>query len=526
MSLSSFNQQQAMATNKLTEIPDDSTALDNSNDSRREQLRLIQPTMSTPESNNLELLDPSIMADRETSMHVTAWVGANYIQEREHNVPRRNMFEHYKAFCTANNLTPVNSATFGKLLRVVFPELKTRRLGVRGQSKYHYCGIRVRTPDDMDIVGRTNYPSDQNTMPPATLNSPSTIASGSSSSAQPSPSTGSRLPGFTAPSPALVGTNQATDNNLITSFTNAYERHCTEILDLLATNQVDKIKEVMKTFYGDMPDRYVRLIQSTPEVTEAVWRWDCSLYDSMILNFLPSIHYTLSPERLNSLRTYTRELREYIESNLVPYPANFYQKKADVARIFAAKFRRQLSLNFAAHTASSVLNMPEHIVLMRYDWEHFDFDGILDQALWVCECDTSEVRNILRHEVSELLNSKGGIEQWMGWVAMLVDKYLKRYTPTSLNDANHYLARCKQLLLKWSFHTTLVMKDLTLQQARSFGSFHSLKLFLDDYILYMVEENIAQVNYALMQQQQQREDASSSYYVNSNVATPSERNTN
>lgn len=48
-------------------------ALDNSNDSRREQLRLIQPTMSTPESNNLELLDPSIMADRETSMHVTAW---------------------------------------------------------------------------------------------------------------------------------------------------------------------------------------------------------------------------------------------------------------------------------------------------------------------------------------------------------------------------------------------------------------------------------------------------------------------
>lgn len=75
-------------------------------------------------------------------------VRANYIQEREHNVPRRNMFEHYKAFCTSTGLTPVNSATFGKLLRVVFPELKTRRLGVRGQSKYHYCGIRVRTPED------------------------------------------------------------------------------------------------------------------------------------------------------------------------------------------------------------------------------------------------------------------------------------------------------------------------------------------------------------------------------------------
>lgn len=134
----------------------------------------------------------------------------------------------------------------------------------------------------------------------------------------------------------------------------------------------------------------------------------------MILNFLPTVNHTLAPDRLNSLRTYTRELRDYIDSNLVHYPASFYQKKADgmyqfkqntlslnhfmyiVARIFAAKFRRQLSLNFAAHSASAVLNMPEHIALMRYDWEHFDFDGILDQTLWICECDTSDVRNICK----------------------------------------------------------------------------------------------------------------------------------
>lgn len=63
----------------------------------------------------------------------------------------------------------------------------------------------------------------------------------------------------------------------------------------------------------------------------------------MILNFLPSIHHTLSPERLNSLRTYTRELREYIESNLVPYPASFYQKKADGKR-YRYKIEDTLSL--------------------------------------------------------------------------------------------------------------------------------------------------------------------------------------
>ena len=38
----------------------------------------------------------------------------------------------------------MNAASFGKLIRGVFPNLKTRRLGVRGQSKYHYNGIRVK----------------------------------------------------------------------------------------------------------------------------------------------------------------------------------------------------------------------------------------------------------------------------------------------------------------------------------------------------------------------------------------------
>jgi len=31
-----------------------------------------------------------------------------------------------------------------KILRSTFPNLKTRRLGTRGQSKYHYYGITVR----------------------------------------------------------------------------------------------------------------------------------------------------------------------------------------------------------------------------------------------------------------------------------------------------------------------------------------------------------------------------------------------
>lgn len=69
------------------------------------------------------------------------------------------------------------------------------------------------------------------------------------------------------------------------------------------------------------------------------------------------------------------------------------------------------------------------------------------------------------------------------------------------------------------------MKDLTLQQARSFGSFHNLRLFLDDYILYLVEENIAQVNYTLMQQQKNElSPRPSLYFGDSPTASTSDPN--
>ena len=40
---------------------------------------------------------------------------------------------------------PVNAASFGKLIRSVFLGPRTRRIGTRGNSKYHYYGIQVKS---------------------------------------------------------------------------------------------------------------------------------------------------------------------------------------------------------------------------------------------------------------------------------------------------------------------------------------------------------------------------------------------
>ncbi|KAI8090928.1 RFX DNA-binding domain-containing protein [Gilbertella persicaria] len=512
-----------------------------SNDNNNEETRANKDqdvlTMSSSNpvslSDPLEALDPNIMADKESSMLVTGWVRANYVEEREHNVPRKDMFEHYKSYCIANKLQPVNSATFGKLLRVVFPALKTRRLGVRGQSKYHYCGIRVKNTYDASSLTGTS--ENQGLRSPASVRANTSISmTPSSSSSSPyhvntSTQEPTTIPTFVVPLIPHYRHNHEIDQNLVSSFTSAYERHCREIFQLISTGQVQKVRNTMQDFYQDMPGNFMRMIHSVPEITESIWRWDCSLYDAVINKFLPTVNHPLAQTMATVLRTYTRELREYIENALIKFPTSLTQKKLDVARIFSAKCRRQLSLNYAAQTASTALSRHELISVMRQDWEHFDVDGILDQTLWVCDCDINEVKNILRIEVHDLLNNKPTIEHWMEWVSTVVGRYLKRYMPSNLNEATQYLIRSKQLLLKWNYYTTLIMKEFTLQQAQSFISFHNLRLFLDDYILYLVEENIAQVNFMLthhqqqqqQQQQQQRHKSDEESFINYYTTPPS-----
>lgn len=49
----------------------------------------------------------------------------------------------YAEKCGTERVSVLNPASFGKLVRIIFPNVQTRRLGVRGESKYHYVDLSV-----------------------------------------------------------------------------------------------------------------------------------------------------------------------------------------------------------------------------------------------------------------------------------------------------------------------------------------------------------------------------------------------
>lgn len=81
------------------------------------------------------------------------------------SVPRGRVYANYASRCATERITVLNPASFGKLVRVLFPGLKTRRLGVRGESKYHYVNFQLQEeqPDLRDTPGPSTMPLGDNT---------------------------------------------------------------------------------------------------------------------------------------------------------------------------------------------------------------------------------------------------------------------------------------------------------------------------------------------------------------------------
>ena len=81
--------------------------------------------------------------ERATSAWVQEWIGASYEVHPTETVSRTCLFARYCEGCAQYGLRASNAASFGKAMKTKFgTDVATRRLGVRGSSRYHYIGLR------------------------------------------------------------------------------------------------------------------------------------------------------------------------------------------------------------------------------------------------------------------------------------------------------------------------------------------------------------------------------------------------
>lgn len=98
-------------------------------------------------------------ADAEVAQTYT-WIQSHLEEDPETSLPKQEVYEEYRSFFEKNKIEPLCAADFGKVMKHVFPSVRPRRLGTRGNSRYCYSGLRkkceMKSPTLPDLLSASD----------------------------------------------------------------------------------------------------------------------------------------------------------------------------------------------------------------------------------------------------------------------------------------------------------------------------------------------------------------------------------
>ncbi|CAN0226767.1 unnamed protein product, partial [Lampetra planeri] len=422
---------------------------------------------------------------KRQSLLTLHWLDENYMVCEGVCLPRCILYTHYLDFCRKEHLEPACAATFGKTIRQKFPHLTTRRLGTRGHSKYHYYGIGIKESSEYYHAvysgkGLTRF-------------SGSKIKSegGFTRKYSLSSKTGTLLPEFPSARhlilPASVTRDKA--DTLITM----YKTHCQCILDNAINGNFEEIQNFLLHFWQGMPSHLLPLLEEVA-VVDVVCVCDSILYKVLTDVLIPGTMQEMPDSLLVDVRGLARHWDRWASSSLETLPALLSERKLPIARRFSASLKRQTSFLHLAQIARPTLLDQATVSAMVRDVESVDLNSLGSQALLMppggaaddpeFDSDPEYDSVVVFQELRDLLKSGATVEAFIEWLDQVLEN---RVIKPSKQNGRTLKKRAQDFLLRWSFFGARVMHGLTLNNASSFGSFHLIRMLLDEYILLALE---------------------------------------
>ncbi|XP_067137892.1 DNA-binding protein RFX2-like isoform X9 [Centruroides vittatus] len=452
------------------------------------------------------------------------WLIDNYETAEGVSLPRSTLYNHYLRHCAEHKLEPVNAASFGKLIRSVFLGLRTRRLGTRGNSKYHYYGIRVKPNSPLNQItddvttalrqqplGQTKRLKPNNSTKSDNSDGNSTSSSSVTSQTaeglhnqQPQQQHQQFLGDASAAIPNFIDIDFETSSlsdginqDDLLEFRNLYREHCEAFLDAVVNLQFCMVETLWQTFWRTQnshgQNEYEKLLSKSKlyllckcePVQQFVRRADYQFYQNLVDVLIPDVLRPIPSSLTQAIRNFAKSLEGWLASSMIGCPEEMIRVKLSAVSAFAQTLRRYTSLNHLAQAARAVLQNTSQINQMLSDLNRVDFHNVQEQASWVCQCEDNMVQR-LEQDFKLTLQQQNSLEQWAAWLEGVVAVVLQPY-----EGKPDFPKAARQFLLKWSFYSSMVIRDLTLRSAASFGSFHLIRLLYDEYMFYLIEHCVA-----------------------------------
>ncbi|KAE8286564.1 DNA-binding protein RFX6 Regulatory factor X 6 [Larimichthys crocea] len=425
-----------------------------------------------------------IIKDKKKQTQLTLqWLEENYIVCEGVCLPRCILYAHYLDFCRKEKLEPACAATFGKTIRQKFPLLTTRRLGTRGHSKYHYYGIGIKESSAYyhsvySGKGLTRFSGSK-------LKNEGGFTRKYSLSSK----TGTLLPDFPNAQHLLLQGNISREK--VDTLIMMYKTHCQCILDNAINVNFEEIQNFLLHFWQGMPDHLLPLLEN-PVIVDIFCVCDSILYKVLTDVLIPATMQEMPESLLADIRNFAKHWEHWLASSLENLPECLAAKKLPIARHFVSSLKRQTSFLHLAQIARPALFDQAVVTSMVLDIDNVDLSSISSQPLLSMNAAGDQDPDIYSEydsvtvfqELKELLRKNATVESFIEWLDSVVEhKVIK----PGKQSGRSVKKRAQDFLLRWSFFGARVMHNLTLNNATSFGSFHLIRMLLDEYILLALE---------------------------------------
>ena len=357
---------------------------------------------------------------------------------------------------------PLNPASFGKLVRVIFPGIQTRRLGVRGESKYHYVDLALEEEPPNGALPST-WPSngyyhadtrprsqsastqqiDFNNIPRLQADTaafPTTDGSFDIASAHPPTPRGppsrsqafaypdtrgmhagtaesmayprslrfpsSNLPVFSENEPVNLPHIQPylpprTDQDTAEALFALYRTHCTSLIDSIRFCKEKQFFRLYTSFHGTLTVPVQKLF-THPNLAPWIEQCDLVMYRTMV-RFVSRLTLQAAPVVvINILSNISANLHAHIAKTFSQQPGHVLQAKLRPATVFAGLLYRLIRVNQSAHAAANLLTIDQNREQMWREWVTMvNPKRVMEAEL--PDCGYEEAYKILTAEMRSLL---------------------------------------------------------------------------------------------------------------------------
>ena len=438
------------------------------------KLKSVENDDSIPETRSKDLADTKVSKEGHRQIFAMVWLLNSCEPAPTSVVPRNRIYAKYVSLCADYSLHPVSPANLGKLVKMIFPKLTVRRLGMRGQSKYHYCGILLGEDalplgegpsHSIDAVEETLAPSyggkfanlnDEHFQVPSMKYVPRLFPW----IQQSPPTTSIELPSIYPYVPRDV------DIDIADTLYALYRVHCATIVDCVRSMALGKLFLCFVNFNTILTAPVFKLY-TTDDVLPWVQACDVCTYKIMI-KMVIRLHFSggvdgvdgasgVSDETIASLAVirdqYREKLLHSIQNRL---PRSFISMKLRTATIFTgflARLVRLLGLNNDMNQLTPSVN-----ALLVRDLASINGSNVLLNQVPCSNQNADSLLQLFRHDIPNLLNSLPNIHTYTEFLTQIPSRFPRTNSRMLLLVTNKILTTITQHRKEGSLATWWTVK--------------------------------------------------------------------